>query len=67
MKTIEETDADVIADGDALIKSLMNGAPLDPVIAKRIREKAEQITDRVYREHGLLDIAVPAVRELRDR
>jgi hypothetical protein len=68
MTTTEQIiDHEVTADGEALIQSIMNRTPLDPEVARRIRERAERITEQVYREHGLLDIAVPAVRELRDR
>ena len=67
MKTIEETavDPDVAADAEAVIDSLETGKPLPAEIATRIRARAEKITQRVYREHGLVDIAVPAIRELR--
>jgi hypothetical protein len=67
MKTIEDTSlpADIAADADAVIASLESGKPLDPTIAKRIRERAQKITQRVYDENGLVDIAVPAIRELR--
>ena len=40
--------------------------PLDPVIAERIYARSAQIRERVLREHGTLNIAVPAIRELRD-
>jgi hypothetical protein len=68
MKTIEESvlPPEVIADGEALIESMTTGQSLDPEIARRIRERAEAITRRVHERHGLLDIAVPAIRELRD-
>jgi hypothetical protein len=68
MKTIEENPVppEVVADGEALIESVTTGQPLDPEIARRIRERSEAITRRVHERHGLLDIAVPAIRELRD-
>ena len=67
MKTIESATVppEVAADGESLIQSITTGKPLDPEIARRIRERAQKITDRVYREHGLVDIAVPSIRELR--
>lgn len=54
------------ADTKAVIDKLMYGTPIPPEIYDRIRKKAEEITERVYREHGLLDIAVDLVREVRD-
>ncbi|HEX3315793.1 MAG TPA: hypothetical protein VHR72_12910 [Gemmataceae bacterium] len=67
MKTFEEIapDSEIAAEMEAVIQSLETGKPIDPAIAKRIHERAEKITQRVYREHGLVDIAVPAIRELR--
>jgi hypothetical protein len=57
---------DVLADTQAVIESLMTGKPLDPEIRRRVREEADRIRDEVFRRHGLLDIGVPAIRELRD-
>ena len=40
--------------------------PLDPEVARRIRERGDRIREQILREHGVLDIGVPAIRELRD-
>jgi hypothetical protein len=48
------------------MESFLTGKPLDPEIARRVHERARAIRDRVFRVHGLVDIAVPAIRELRD-
>jgi hypothetical protein len=63
--------ADVIppelaADTQAVIDHLMTGKPLDPEIYARLRERADRIRDEIFQKHGLLDIGVPAIRELRD-
>jgi hypothetical protein len=52
-------------ESQAVVDSLVTGKPIDPEIAKRIHEKAQKIRERVFREHGLEDIAVPAIREFR--
>jgi hypothetical protein len=52
-------------ESQAVVDSLITGKPIDPEIAKRIHEKAQKIRERVFREHGLVDIAVPAIREFR--
>jgi hypothetical protein len=57
---------ELLADTQAIIEHLTSGRPLDPEIARRIRERAEQIRQEVFRQHGLLDIGVPAIREARD-
>ena len=37
-----------------------------PTFARRIAEEPARIREEVKREYGLLDIGVPAIRELRD-
>ncbi len=58
-------DSQVVSDGEALMVSLTTGTPLEASIARRIRERAQRITDKIYREQGLVDIAVPTLREIR--
>jgi hypothetical protein len=58
--------SDVLADGDAVIESIITGRPLDEKTAKRIEERAARITAAIYQNHGYLDVAVPSIRELRD-
>jgi hypothetical protein len=38
----------------------------DAVMLRRIHEEAVVIRDEVLKKHGVVDIAVPAIRELRD-
>lgn len=38
----------------------------DPEVLRRIREEADRIREEILRKHGILDIGVPAIRELRD-
>ncbi len=38
----------------------------DPAFAKRVAAEAARIREEVKRKHGLLDIGVSAIRELRD-
>jgi hypothetical protein len=52
-------------DTRAVIEKLMTGKPLNPDVYKRIRDRADRIRDEVFQKHGLLDIGVPAIRELR--
>jgi hypothetical protein len=56
---------DVLADAQAVIEHVMSGKPLDPEVARRVHERAAKITDEIRRKHGVLDIGVPAIRELR--
>jgi hypothetical protein len=38
----------------------------DPEAMKRACERMDRISEEIRKEHGLLDIAVPSIRELRD-
>jgi hypothetical protein len=55
----------VEADEQAVIDSFVTGTPLDPEVAKRVHERAQAIRAQTFEKHGLLDIGVPAIRELR--
>jgi hypothetical protein len=57
---------DLQADTEALLAHLTTGRPLDPEVARRIRDRGDRIREEVFQKHGLLDIGVPAIRELRD-
>jgi hypothetical protein len=57
--------ADVMAAMQAAARFAQTGQG-DPVVLRRIREEAERITREVFERHGVLDIGVPAIRELRD-
>jgi len=38
----------------------------DPDLVRRIRERSEAARNAVFERNGLLDIAVPSIRSLRD-
>ncbi|HEV2948263.1 MAG TPA: hypothetical protein VGX70_12870 [Gemmataceae bacterium] len=56
--------ADVLADMQRAIELVMAGKR-DPEFERRVQSEGKRIRDEVFRKHGLLDIAVPAIRELR--
>ena len=60
------TDPQVLADLDAVMERITTGKPLDPEAARRIRERAERITEEIRQQHGELDVAVQLLREIRD-
>ncbi|MDB5340853.1 MAG: hypothetical protein JWN70_6472 [Planctomycetaceae bacterium] len=49
-----------------LIAKLMRGER-DPEAAKKARERMDRMREATYKRVGLLDVAVPYIRELRDR
>ncbi|HLW65239.1 MAG TPA: hypothetical protein VKS79_07970 [Gemmataceae bacterium] len=56
---------DFAADEEAVTDSFLTGAPLSQEVARRVHERALRIREGIRRKHGLVDIAVPAVREFR--
>jgi hypothetical protein len=54
------------ADTSAIIDRLTTGRPLDPATYASIRREADRVRDEVFRRHGVLDIGVPAIREIRE-
>lgn len=62
---IAATEPITDADAAAVMAHYLTGKPVDPEVARRVRERAQEIREEAYRKHGLVDIAVPAIRELR--
>jgi len=65
MDAIKNIPTETDADMKAIIDHLITGKPLDPELVRRVREQGERITAEIYQKHGLLDIAVPLIREIR--
>jgi hypothetical protein len=62
---ISEANSLIEADEEAVMAHYLTGKPIDPEVVRRVHERAQKITEATYRRHGLVDIAVPAIRELR--
>ena len=58
-------DPSVQADEEAVMRAFLAGTPVDAEVARRVQERSRLIREEVFRKHGLVDIAVPAIRELR--
>ena len=63
MSTIQD---DIAADNQAVIDHAMNGTPLDPAVAKRIQQRADEIREEIRRTHGVQELAVELIRHARD-
>lgn len=63
--TEPQADPSVHADEQAVMDHYLTGKSLDAEVARRVHERAQRIREETYRKHGLVDIAVPAIRELR--
>jgi hypothetical protein len=58
-------NSDLLDDVQAVADHVAFGKPLSPEQVGRIQEESRRIQDELRRKHGLLDIGVPAIRELR--
>jgi hypothetical protein len=56
---------DVMADGNLIVECLMAGRPVPPEVIRRVEQRANEITERLRREFGVVDVGGPAIRELR--
>ncbi len=66
MKTIESIlPADVMKELQEAADRAAKGIR-DPEIMRKSRERMDRLREEIRRKHGILDIAVPAIRELRD-
>jgi hypothetical protein len=43
-------------DYKAVMRHVAEGTPVEPELARRVRERAERITDEIRREHGDIDV-----------
>ncbi len=54
----KNTDNEAQARDDymAVMRHVAEGTPVEPELARRVRERAERITDEIRREHGYIDV-----------
>ncbi|HTU92898.1 MAG TPA: hypothetical protein VMF69_22650 [Gemmataceae bacterium] len=55
--------AQVQADEAAVTEHLLTGKPLDPEVYRRVRARAEQITDQLRQRYGDMNLAVDLIRD----
>ena len=66
-KTVESTDDKERADLEEVYRLYAEGKRVtDSDLIRRIRERSEAARRAVFERNGLLDIAVPSIRALRD-
>jgi hypothetical protein len=58
-------DPQVLADIDALTRHHMEGTPIDPELARRVRQRSRQATEDLMRRGVEIDVA-RLVRDARD-
>jgi hypothetical protein len=57
--------ADVLADMQAVADAAVAGTPVDPEVARRIRERSEKVQEELVRRYGIREIAVDLIRQSR--
>lgn len=65
-ETKDAIPSEVLADLEQAAHCAATGQTPDPEFVRRIAAEAKRIREEVQRKHGILDIGVPAIRELRD-
>jgi hypothetical protein len=67
MKTTDPSrlPPEVMAELEEAARRALSGAR-DPEVMRRACERMDRMSEEVRRKHGILDIGVPAIRELRD-
>ena len=53
-------------DIKAVTDAFLAGRPISPDVDARLEERAAEFRERIFREQGELDIAVPYLRESRE-
>ena len=56
---------DVMADMQAVADSLGSGKPVDAEVARRVRKRAAKAREELLATHGVQDIGVQIIREIR--
>jgi DNA-binding NarL/FixJ family response regulator len=57
---------DVMADAQAVADAIAGRQPLDPEVARRVRERSERIQEKLLKEYGMREIAVDLIRQGRE-
>jgi hypothetical protein len=61
MKTVESSEAEL----QQVLDRLTSGKPVDADLRRRVRARAEEIRKEILAMHGVQDIGVDLIRELR--
>jgi hypothetical protein len=65
LATDTDLSLDLQADTEAMVEHLATGKPLDLEVASRIRQRGERIRQEILATHGVQDIGVQIIRDIR--
>jgi hypothetical protein len=56
---------ELVAEMEEAVRRAMSGVR-DPETMRRACERMDRMSEEIFKKHGILDIGVPVIRELRD-
>ena len=56
---------DVLADLQLIVDCVAAGKPVPPEVARRVHERSGRIRQEILEKHGVQDIGVQIIREMR--
>ena len=56
---------EILADAQAVADCVAAGKPVPADVAQRVHERALQVRQEIFEKHGVLNIGVDIIRELR--
>lgn len=65
MENTHSTQAEPVSDVQVVADCVAAGKPVPPDVAQRLHEQAELIRQEILAKHGVLNIGVDIIRELR--
>jgi hypothetical protein len=66
METKDSMAPDVLTDLEEILRQAAAGGPKDPELVQRILERSRQARAATLRTHGVQEIGVRIIREMRD-
>lgn len=66
METKVEVPPDIMADREEVCRRVATEGIRDPELIRRIQERSEEARRELLERHGVLNIAVDLIREIRD-
>lgn len=57
---------EILADLEAIVRQGASGGVRDPELLRRVYERSAKAREELRQKYGLVDIAVPLVREIRE-
>ena len=53
-------------DLEAILAARADGRPVDPEVKRRVHERAEKVRAEILKNHGVQNIGVEIIRQIRD-